>query len=265
MNLYDFPPIHALIWAAHWAVTELSDLLAGLAGGASAALAVALLTILVRIALIPVGRSQIKASFARKRLAPRLAELQRRYRTDPQQLQRRMAELYREEGSSPFAGCLPLLAQAPVLMAIYGVFILPRIGGDPNLLLGHELFGIGLGESLAGLVGAGAAGWVAAAVFGALMLVIAVVAQGSRRLLAAQSEPAPDPDPRAKTAPNAPAIPQGAIRALSFLPFLTAVIAAFVPLAAAIYLAVSTTWTFAERWILTRTLDPARRNPDPQH
>jgi YidC/Oxa1 family membrane protein insertase len=49
------------------------------------------------------------------------------------------------------------------------------------------------------------------------------------------------------------------LRALSFLPYVTVVFAAFVPLAAAVYILTSTTWTVAERWTLRRLLDPERR------
>ena len=262
MNIYEFGPIKALITAVSWLVTRLGELLEPFAGSASAALGVIALTVIVRLLLIPVGRSQVRASVARQRIAPQMRELQERHGKNPELLQQKMMELYRAENASPFAGCLPVLLQTPILMAVYGVFILPTVGGEPNELLRHELFGIPLGESFANLIATGAADGTVVAVFLAIMALIAIVAQGSRKLLAppeaaaAAPQSAPQSAPRSANStpgePELPAIPPGLMTGLSFLPFLTAVIAAFVPLAAALYLATTTAWTFAERLILTR-------------
>ncbi len=88
MDLYAFPPIAALLDGAHALLMGLADLLEPLAGAASAAAAVVLVTLLVRAALIPVGISQAKAERTRARLAPRIAELRRRHANDPERLQR---------------------------------------------------------------------------------------------------------------------------------------------------------------------------------
>ena len=253
MNVYEFFPINLLVEAAYWLVTGLGALLEPLAGAGSAAAAIILLTVAVRALLIPVGRSQIKASLARQRLAPQIAELRRRHRRNPELLQRKTMELYSREKVSPFAGCLPVLAQTPVLMAVYGLFILPRIGGHANELLSHSFLGVPLDASLAGQIGAGAAAAESAAVFATIMVLIAVVAYFSRRLLAPV---APSPEaalPQQEGAPNL----AGLMRTLSFLPFLTAVFAGFVPLTAALYLLVTVTWTLGERLILQRILASA--------
>ena len=258
MNIYEFGPLKALVSFVYWLVTRLGILLEPLAGTASAALAVIALTILVRIALIPVGLSQVKANLVRRRLAPKVRKLQERYGKNPEVLRRKLAELYREEKASPLAGCLPVLAQTPVLMAVYGVFITPNIDGAPNGLLTHELFGVPLGASLTGLIGSGAVSGAASAVFLALIALIALVALGSRRLITgADREPAQRApiQPPANTGPGRPGtaeIPPGPAKVLSFMPFLTAVIAAFAPLAAGLYLLTTTAWTLGERVLLTR-------------
>ena len=83
MNLLDLPLVSTVLDAAYRALMGLSDLLEPLAGGAAAAAAVVLLTLAVRALLVPVGVSQAKAERDRARLAPRLAELQRRRRHAP--------------------------------------------------------------------------------------------------------------------------------------------------------------------------------------
>ncbi|UPK75983.1 membrane protein insertase YidC [Nocardioidaceae bacterium SCSIO 66511] len=247
MNVYDFPPIEALILAAYWMVTNLAELLQPLAGASSAAVAIVLLTVGVRVLLIPVGRSQVKAGITRRRLAPQIAELRRKHGKSPERLQREVMDLYAREKASPLAGCLPMLAQMPVLMAVYGLFIQSTIGDHPNELLGHTLLGIPLDVGFVGQLSSGALTWQSGAVFLAIVLVVAVVAQVSRRVLMS-----PGPDETAAQ-PSGPAL-GGLTQALSFMPFMTAVIAAFVPLAAGLYLMTTTAWTFAERVVLTHFL-----------
>lgn len=238
MYLYDFPPIAALLMGADWLLTQLSALLTPLAGANAAALAVIVMTLLVRTVLIPVGRSQARATAVRQRLAPRIADLQRRHPKDRRRLGTELAALYASENSSPFAGIGPALAQAPVLMAVYGLFVVPTIGGHPNLLLTHTLMGVPLSTTLLTTLTSGGATIAAVTVPAAAMATIALVAQLSRRLLAV-APPA---------GPGAPA--PATARVLSYLPFLTVGVAAIVPLAAALYLATTTTWTLVERLVL---------------
>ena len=245
MDFYSFAPIAAVLDTAYNAVTALSSLLTPLAGPASAAGAIILITLLVRAALIPVGVSQVRAEFTRKRLAPKLQDLQRRYRKDPELLQRKTMELYAAEKASPLAGCLPTMLQAPVLSTVYGLFILGSINGHTNGLLAERLFGVPLGASLVS-----GPGWPGVLVFAGVLMVIAVVAWLSRRAALRNVPAITDATP--------PAL-QNLAGPLSWLPFITVVFAALVPLAAALYLAVTTAWTLAERAILRRILRPRPR------
>jgi len=259
MNIYAFPPVATVIDAVYAFITAIAGVLEPLAGTASAALAVVLLTVLVRAALIPVGVSQVRADITRRRLAPRIAELQRRYKKNPELLQRKTMELYTAEKASPFAGCLPLLVQIPVVGLIYAIFTQVSINGHPNALLEHELFGVRLGSSLVQLAGGGALTPSAGILFACIMAVIAVVAQVSRRLLA--QPPASSTTDTGE--PSAPGMPNlaGLTRVLSFTPFVTAIVAAFVPLAAAIYLLVTVSWTLGERLVLRRVLGARQVSP----
>lgn len=236
MDIFAFPPIAALLDAVYRLVEFIAGLLEPLAGEAGAALAIVVLTLLVRVLLIPVGISQVKAEWTRRRLAPKLRALQLKYKNNPQVLQRKIAELYKTENASPLAGILPTLAQAPVISLVYALFIRGTIGGHANLLLAASLGEVPLGTSL---VAVGAA-WPGILVFGALLLMIAATAWMSRRIAQRLASPADSP---AAARLNA---------VLSWLPFITVVFAAVVPLAATIYLATTTTWTLVERAILRR-------------
>jgi YidC/Oxa1 family membrane protein insertase len=262
MNIYEFLPIRLLVEAAYTVVTGISDILEPLAGGLSAALAVIVLTVLVRAVLIPVGVSQVKAGITRKRLAPKISELQKKYKDKPELMQQKLMELYKEENASPFAGCLPVLAQMPVLMAVYGIFINPVIGGHANELLGHTLFGLPLNTSFVKLLGAGDLSGTSITVYLVLVVLIAVVAGFSRHLLTPATPETPAAP--ARNGSDAPATPDlsGVMKTLSFMPFITAIIALFVPLAAALYLSTTTTWTLGERLILNRLLGANDTQPE---
>jgi YidC/Oxa1 family membrane protein insertase len=257
MNLYDLPPVAAVLDGAHALLMRLAELLGPFAGASSAAAAIVLVTLLVRAALIPVGISQAKAERTRARLAPRLAELRRRHAKDPERLQRETMALYAEEGASPFAGCLPMLVQAPVVGVIYALFVLPTIAGHPNALLEQTLFGVPLGSSLVGSIASGTLTPGALLVFGAVIATIALVGELTRRAFrpqptSPQTSAARPADAAAGTTDAAAAVLGSAamLRVVGLLQFVTAVIAAFVPLAAALYLLVTVTWTLGQRLVL---------------
>jgi len=85
---------------------------------------VVLLTVLVRLVLLPLGVAQVRSFQKMARLAPRQRELQAKHKGNPQKMQEELAALYKEEGVNPAAGCLPLLLQLPVM---YGLFDALRI------------------------------------------------------------------------------------------------------------------------------------------
>lgn len=264
MNLYAFGPIAAILDSAYRLLLGFASFIEPFAGELSAAIAIVALTVVIRSALIPVGRSQVRAEYTRRRLAPQLRALQQRYRGKPEVLQRKTMELYAAEKASPFAGILPALAQAPVLSLVYALFVLAVINGHANALLGMHLFGVPLGTSLVAFLGAGMPP-LGLIVFAALLLAIAATAWMSRRhamKVAAENPVAPPASAsasRSGAASGTPALPTAPAwlpSALSWLPFITVAFAAFVPLAATLYLAVTTAWTLAERAWLRRALAP---------
>lgn len=243
MDLFALPPLAALLDAAYGALGGLTTLVEPVAGASAAALAVVLVTLLVRALLIPVGVSQAKAEQTRARLAPRLRELQRRHGKRPERLQQEMLALYRSENTSPFAGMLPVLAQAPVVGLLYTLFLRPEIAGHPNGLLAHDLWGAPLGTSLFSAAVGGAATPATLLVFGVLLAVIVAAAEVSRRVF----RPLP-----VESAEESPLNSTTVRRVAGALHYLTAVFAAFVPLAAAIYLTVTVLWTLVQRVLLRR-------------
>jgi YidC/Oxa1 family membrane protein insertase len=84
-------------------------------------LAIILLTVLVRVALFPLTWRQTRSMQAMQRLQPKLKELQRKHKGNRQKLNEEMMKLYKEHQVNPLGGCLPLLLQLPVFIALYAV------------------------------------------------------------------------------------------------------------------------------------------------
>jgi YidC/Oxa1 family membrane protein insertase len=220
MNIFDLPVLSALLSAA-------SDGFAALGAVVTPVGAIVLVTLVVRALLIPVGVAVARADVARRRLAPRLAELQKRWKRNPERLQRETLALYAAEKVSPFAGVLPVLLQAPVLTLVYATFTV------------HEVPGALFGTALAAHLTTAASPVVFVAVLGAM----AVVAWLARRAALRQ----------AAVAGGAPNL----TRILSWAPFISVIAGAFLPLAATLYLAISSAWSLAERAVLRRVVAPA--------
>jgi YidC/Oxa1 family membrane protein insertase len=78
-----------------------------------------LLTIIVRIVLVPLTISQTRSMAKMQKLQPELKELQKKYKDDKQKLQQETMEFYKKNNVNPLAGCLPLLLQMPVFFALF--------------------------------------------------------------------------------------------------------------------------------------------------
>ncbi len=84
-------------------------------------LGIVLLTLLVRIVLLPLGITQARSMQKMAKLAPKQKELQQRHKGDRQKLNEEIAKLYKEEGVNPASGCLPLILQIPVMYGLFDV------------------------------------------------------------------------------------------------------------------------------------------------
>ena len=79
------------------------------------------LVIVIRIALIPLFVKQIKSQRNLQLIQPQIKEIQRKYKGDKEMQSQEMMKLYRETGTNPLASCLPILLQAPIFFALFGV------------------------------------------------------------------------------------------------------------------------------------------------
>lgn len=84
------------------------------------ALSIVILTILIRLALLPLDLKQRSNQAKMSALGPEIQSLKKRYANDPQRIQKKQQELYRKMSIHPMLGCLPMLIQLPILFAFYG-------------------------------------------------------------------------------------------------------------------------------------------------
>ena len=109
-------------------------------------IAIIILTILIRLVLLPLGIKQIKSMQHMQAIQPKIKELQKKYKSNKQKQQEETMKLYREAGVNPLGGCLPLLLQFPILIAMYSVLRAPvpnanveavRSGAEPEYVNNH--------------------------------------------------------------------------------------------------------------------------------
>lgn len=81
--------------------------------------AIILLTVCVRLVLLPLTLKSMKSMKKMQALGPEMKELQEKYKDDQQELSKKMMEMYRERGVNPLGGCLPILLQMPIFIALY--------------------------------------------------------------------------------------------------------------------------------------------------
>ncbi|MFI1989590.1 YidC/Oxa1 family membrane protein insertase [Actinoplanes sp. NPDC020271] len=217
---------HAVVNAAHTGITGLAHHLDPLAGSLAAAVAIVVFTLLVRAALTPLTYLQIRTERRRAALAPEIEKLRKKHK-DPMQLATATLALQREHGIGPFAGLLPALVQAPFFMVMYRVALNPPSGAIAGVPLTAHLS--------AGLP-----------VFAVLLALSAGIAWWSSRRAAALAVPvAPGADPNQQAAALT-------ARMLKYLPWLSVLAVAWLPLAGALYLVTSSAWTAAEQLVRRR-------------
>ncbi|MDR1239343.1 MAG: membrane protein insertase YidC [Treponema sp.] len=84
--------------------------------------AIILLTLLVKVLFFPLTKKGSEATLRMQAIAPKIKELQAKYKDNPQKMNAEMAEFYKKEGYNPLSGCLPMLLQIPIFIAMYNLF-----------------------------------------------------------------------------------------------------------------------------------------------
>jgi YidC/Oxa1 family membrane protein insertase len=84
--------------------------------------AIILLTLLIKVLFFPLTKKGSEATLRMQALAPKIKEIQEKYKNNPQKQQVEMTNFYKQEGYNPISGCLPMLLQIPIFIAMYNLF-----------------------------------------------------------------------------------------------------------------------------------------------
>ena len=101
-----------------------------------------ILTLIIRGAMWPLGVSQQRSMRTMQLLQPKMKAIQERYKSDPQKMQQKMMEFYKEHKFNPMAGCFPLLIQMPIFILLYSTLMSPQfiqMAGDSQFLFVKRL------------------------------------------------------------------------------------------------------------------------------
>lgn len=109
--------ISGIVVGFHWLYSRFLDPNAGLTW----LLAIISLTVVVRVAMIPLFVRQINSSRKMQLLAPKMKALQEKYGTDRERLGQEQMKMYKDEGVNPLASCLPLFLQMPIFIGLFNV------------------------------------------------------------------------------------------------------------------------------------------------
>lgn len=237
----------AIVATAHAALTSLG---ADPAAGTTWLLSIAAVVFVVRLALLPVVVHGVRLARASGRARPQLQELARRYRdrTDPDSVREYLRERRRISGDHGVSrlGCLPLLVQVPIWLALYHLLASAAAGTavgalDAGLVAslgGATILGVSLAER--GYLGAG---WTHLGVVGGIAVVTALLTFVTQRYLVATNTVLTD-------------LPEAIARTQQLMPAVSAigliVIGGAVPVALLAYWACNGLWTLAQSAVVWR-------------
>lgn len=110
------------VYPLSWVITKIAQIF-----GNSYGLSIIIVTIFIRLVLLPLNVKQIKSSRAMQEIQPKLQEIQKKYSSKDantqQKLQQETMKLMQEYNVNPLAGCLPILVQMPILIAMYHAIV----------------------------------------------------------------------------------------------------------------------------------------------
>jgi YidC/Oxa1 family membrane protein insertase len=212
-----------------------------LLGSQSFWFSIVLLTISVRILLIPLTVKQVRSTRVMSELAPEIKKLQAKYKNDRQKLNEEMMALYKERGFNPMAGCWPLLAQMPFFFALYQVIIAPIVAGEPNILRDKTFFGVPLQQHWMWLQGWDKIFSQAGITILLLTITMSLTTYISQRQLMSRQAAQVNPQQQ---------------MLMRIMPLMFFVFAINVPLALIIYWVTTNFWSVGQQYMLLRTAPP---------
>jgi YidC/Oxa1 family membrane protein insertase len=179
--------------------------------------AIILLTFLVKLALYPLSAASYKSMANMRRVTPQMKRLQERHADDRQKLSQEMMALYKKEKVNPLGGCLPILVQMPVFLALYWVLF-------ESVELRHAPFFLWI-DDLAAMD---------------RFFVLPILMGGTMYIQQMLNPPMPDPVQA---------------RVMKFMPIMFTVLFLFFPAGLVLYWLVNNVLSIAQQWYITRQIE----------
>lgn len=195
--------------------------------------AIILLTVLLKLAFYPLSAASYKSMAQMRKLAPRLQSLKERYGDDKAKFQQAMMELYKTEKINPMGGCLPIVVQIPVFIALYWVLLgSVEMRQAPFMLWIQDL---SAPDTLLGVIPQ------SIPLLGGMPIGLLPILMGISMIIQTRLNPTP-PDPiQAKV--------------MMFMPIAFSVFFFFFPAGLVLYWLVNNVLSIAQQWNINRTMD----------
>ena len=213
--------------------------------GSDVGLAIIATTLVIKLIFWPMTRKAIKSQKALQDLQPKIKELQEKYKTNKEEQAKQLMLFYKENKINPLSGCLPLLVQLPILIALYQVFLK---GFDPDNLSVLYNFVSNPGvidPDFLGLMDLSHSNKALAVLAGATQFWQAKMISPKKKLPGA---------PKTSDEFMAQAMSK---QMLYFLPVLTVVISWTLPAGLALYWVVTTLFTIVQQYVIMRSAPTA--------
>lgn len=212
-------------------MTGLADVLGFFHGGVrDYGVAIILLTVTVRIVMLPLTIKQTRSMQEMQRVQPMLKKLQEKYKNDKQKMQEEMMKFYKEHQVNPLGGCLPMLLQFPIMIALFRMLL-----ENPQLKNANFLFFIGNLSKSAGDFGA--AQWVASVSYYILVILMIVTTYIPQKMMTS--------DPQQE-------------KMMIFMSIFMAWIAWKLPAGVILYWVTTNVWTIGQQYIMIKAQPKAQ-------
>lgn len=193
------------------------------------------LTVLIKLLFFPLSAASYRSMAKMKTVTPKMTAIRERYKDEPQKMNQAMMELYKTEKINPLGGCLPMIVQIPVFIALYYVLLASvEMRGAPWLGWIHDL---AAPDALFGTISLPHFG---AMPIGPLPLFLAITMFVQTRL-----NPAP-PDPMQA-------------KVMMVMPIVFSVMFFFFPSGLVLYWIVNNLWSIVQQWVITKKLNGGKK------
>lgn len=210
-------------------------------------IAIVLLTVFTRLVFLPLSQKSIRSQKALQELQPQIKALQEKYKDNKEEQGRQVMAFYKNNKINPLSGCLPLLVQLPILIALYQVFLKGFDAGSLSFLYGFIAH--------PGVINPISLGWFNLSTPNIFMAILAGLAQFWQAKMITPKNKLPGA-PKSSDEFMAQAISK---QTLYFLPVLTVVISWRLPSGLALYWLITTVFTLLQQYVIIRAAPPVKK------